>query len=393
MDDYIRAWNAFLGGIAVEKFEDIQSAADEMVFLTSPESPLPYLFESIWEGRKLRISQDKSYNNIPYDPKWVEAVLNDLFTLGQAFQTFAKSGVRGNQILPAMEGGKLNEFLKVFSEASNGVTKNLRAVHRELRSKVSNVFRRVILSCRDALAGETQKEVDRYWERKVYEPFRKELAGRFPLDPAAMREIPLDTFSRFFNPQSGIFWSRQGDLKKLARDFVVEGKALINFSFEFNLAVEKATAIRDALYPGDSETVRVPFKLKLKRGEGVLGFVISLGEETIDFYQKHDHTGTLTWTQENSRGAKLEIQINPGGRKKWELLKGTEGEWGILRIFRKGSLRGRTSKKFTCEWDITITEPRRLGYRVQADLEAEKAANPFKKNLFRDFKCPKKVGP
>ncbi len=385
LERHAREWDAFLKGVELTPFTNLEDAANKLKLLAGDQSPYQDLVKGIWEGQMLKMGDEVK---AAPDLKSFNEARNALYEFQQAVEEFVASTQPGTRVAGALRENKISPFLEAFKKAVRGLDAGVRQADPRLQEGLRRLLYPMIDNARQALAAEAQKEANDTWEQKVHRLYKETCVGRYPFDDQSAAGAPLAGLTQLFNAQSGVFWASYTDLKRL-NELLLEGKPLVAFSREFNAAVKRAEAIRGALFRGPGDRILVPFKVTLKQREGVTHLKFTIGKKEFNHNDRPDNRGDLVW--EGDAGAALSIRV--GEVDRW-FPKEFKDDWGLLRLVASGNPQPVGDRSFTCAWDFMISQ---LGSEKKFNgdilIEAEDRVNPFQKDFFLKFLVPEKVGP
>jgi type VI secretion system IcmF/VasK family protein len=403
VDRFNRHWNDFLKGVRILPFQHLADAADKMKVLAGDPSPLTELFKGVWEAQQLR-TEDTSLP-VPVELKPVVEARNSLYEFQQTVEEFVATTSAGTRVTGSAKEGKLQPLLEAFKKAGRGLDAAVRTAPPAAQERLKATLYQLIDNTRAALASEAQAESDAYWARTVHRVYQESIQGRFPyIDDFYAPGAAFLPVVALFRPKGG-FWSTVDDLKVL-NGLNLEGKPLVAFSREYNMAVRRGEAFREALFHGGGEKVNVPFKVTLKQREGVTHVRFMLGKKEFNHNERPDNRGDFVW--EGEAGAKLSIRV--GGVDRWiDFDRKPKGEgtapaaeikladeWALFRLIAAGNPEPRGEKAVACTYDfaVTVTDVG-IVKTFHADLlfEMDDRISPLQKDFFLKFVVPEKVGP
>ncbi|MBI4565364.1 MAG: type VI secretion system membrane subunit TssM [Planctomycetes bacterium] len=387
-DAYVKRWESFLANVKLKPFDHLADAAQKLRAITAVDSPYKDLFKGIWDGRRLQLSATEVLNQTGDDRKWVDDALKAIEELRRELDAITATTEAGNRVV-SMKPESLQGLQRAFIRATRDIDDASKSADPSLAAAAQAALRAAPDNALRALRAEAQKEADQSWKSTVHAVFMKDFDGRFPFAEGAENGVSLRTFSQMFNPKTGTFWKTYDIVRRL-RETVIDNRPLIEFSRDFETAVQKASAIRDGMYR-DSEQLSVHFWITLKERPGVNDIVFTVGNETFKLYDRPEpHRGELNWIEGQSKGGKISISV---GKDHWIHHDCSSQEWGLWRLLRRGKITPTGAKTLTCLWEFKAVV---LGventYAVDVDFEAEQERHPFQPGFFTEFKCPSKVG-
>jgi type VI secretion system protein ImpL len=232
-------------------------------------------------------------------------------------------------------------------------------------------------------------EQDAIWREKVFKPFTELLAGRFPFDREAKNDATLASFSRIFNPKTGLLSLAVTDIEKL-RPIKVAGRDLLPVNREYERLIERAKEVRAALYPGDSPTIAAPFAITLAQRSGVKNVTITVGDASFGLYDRPDRRGSFTWNEATATGAKLVITTVADQQMPLDFISSS---WGLLRLLREGKPTARPEGGLQFTWAFSgKAVGADVTFNASAVLEAGALEKLVPPDFFGAMVCPDHIG-
>ncbi|HZL73329.1 MAG TPA: type VI secretion system membrane subunit TssM [Planctomycetota bacterium] len=390
---YRYRWEQFVTNIKLRDFQDLKDASDKLKKLTTfnptkdDSSPYQKLFREIWLARGLW-PEDKPTD----DRVWVNDALKALEELTINVDRIYRTRLPGDRFL-SMEAGELRALSIVLDTCKTKFESATKQADRNLADSASRVLGRSLFSTLEACATEAQAESEAYWKKNVYEPYAAKLAGKYPL-AAAPEEIPMRTFSEFFNPKSGSFWKATEKLNRLKDGFKFEGKELVRFSNEYKEGVKRAQVFRDVLYPSaTSEVIEQPLVLQFGLRSAVAEVILLIGSKRLSSRDDPKMRADLIWSEAAPKGVKLEIQhdVRGGEGLRASIDTYSEQDWGLLRLFADSV--PAEAQKYTCTWKFMVTvSGEKVPRLADCTVEVPHKETPFDPKFFAEFKLPERMG-
>jgi type VI secretion system protein ImpL len=204
------------------------------------------------------------------------------------------------------------------------------------------------------------RQLERQWCELVYRPFQEQLAGRYPLQTDSKQPASLQSFQRFFQPGTGSLWAF---VDSQLRGYVTQAGG--HFRFEGAHASDARTLLRDdllqflsrayqlrrAFFPGDSPSVRMPFRIRVRGAPGYSVTSFRAGATNVRYDSSGEVWIPAEWPGDQpSLGATLSVTPYDGVGPR-PLTK--EGEWGLFSLLdeREGArVLERSSRQLTVGW-------------------------------------------
>lgn len=225
-------------------------------------------------------------------------------------------------------------------------------------------------------------QVERLWCELVYRPFQDELGGRYPLRADSAQPASLQSFERFFQPDTGVLATFVGSH---LRPYVVREGG--HYRFGGPLGTQARTLFRDdllhylnraadltrAFFPGESKTVRMPFRIRVRGAPGYSLTSFRVGSTTIRYDSGGESWIPAEWPGEQpSLGAQLAVTAYQGGGPRPLT---AEGEWGPFMILdeRLGArVLERSARQITVGW-----KPKGDLHWIKVDFASDDPRSPL----------------
>ena len=434
-DEYGAHWDRFLRSVRLNNFGDLRSASRAMIDLGSAyDSPILYLLAQVthqtqFDGgltedlseragdiaqRRLdyaarrRLGEDAGIDRAE-EVEQVHPVNRRFMRLHELNADKAQSGGASPALAQALQilaqvGNTVDglagdppaaaEYAEVVLSQNGG---DLGSQVRSIQSSLATMdpetrtalFVAPIYSAFDAILGAAQTYLNDRWRSEVYDAYQTHLAGRYPIDPGASPDIPLDDFQQFFEPQTGTYMTffKEVLAPYLSRDMTSartwEGRG-IRIGPRLLASYADAERIGSGLFSGG--VARLDFELQpeqpLRNGDAP---PVSQVEIMIHGQGGAYNMGSFRpWTQivwPGRPGASLRISTQRG-----PAAIEFPGDWGWFRLLQEATVQGRSSTEYHVLW------PFANGVTVQYNLRTRSSTNPFN-NLrsFFDFACPESL--
>lgn len=386
--DLSRHWLRFMTGMRPARANDLREASANLRTLTGPQSPYRELVKGVFQGLTVRYSAtDLATAPNESDMKWLEDALTALGTFSEAVDKFATSTDSGRR---STDVGRLIALQTAYENSWAQIGTCFKAVESaERRAALMQTFENATFEIHRALSAEVTAEQDATWHERVSKPFAELLAGRFPFDRTAKKDVSLASFSRLFNPKTGLITVAVAEIEKL-RPLKIAGRDLLPVNREYERLVERAREVRAALYPNDVTAIAAPFTITLAQGSGVKNVTLTNGEETFGLYDRPDRRGSFTWNETTAVGAKLTIVSVSDQQMPLDY---TSFPWGLFRLLREGNPTARPEGGLKFTWQFSL---KALGadaiLKASAVLEAGALERLIPPDFFGAMVCPDHIG-
>jgi type VI secretion system protein ImpL len=394
---YELEWKRFLTGLSVEPPHGSARIEAVVAELARPDGPLNKLLAGVGKHVKL---DDPARRPEPKPPGaaggGADAVppplpapeSPDLRKLAAAFAGFSAFA---GQLEPYQ--AQLREVLTAFTLSQQDPTQQaqlaakvsaarsaIEIIVSSLPAEWSEVWERVLrpplFGFGDVVAGNVRRDKEQLWCNALVRPFMDQVGGKFPLDPAGRGEASMAKLQGFLAPSGGALWqfyaqhlenqvvTRQGD-----RFMLEPGVEGVSYNRRLPDFLERAWKLQGVLFGDGGGAIKTSFDVRVVGASDLRQTQFSVGGKTVVY-----SNGPLIWQRmewpgaEPQAGATLTIVRNDG-RPNPPLRMA--GEWGLFRLFTKGSIIDRDSRgrSFSVVWQPAN------GERVRVDFRATGASN------------------
>ncbi|HEX3133213.1 MAG TPA: ImcF-related family protein [Planctomycetota bacterium] len=386
--DLSRHWLRFMTGVRPVKANDLREASANLRTLTGPQSPYRDLIKAVFQGLTVRYTAT-DLTSIPGDAdfKWLEDALTALGTFSEAVDKFATATDSGRR---STDVARLIVLQTAYENAWSQIGTTFKAVESaERRAALMLTFENATFEVHRTLSAEVVAEQDAAWRERVAKPFNEFLTGRFPFDRTAKNDATLASFSRLFNPKTGLLMAAVAEVERL-RPIKIAGRDLLPVNREYERLIERAREVRAALYPTDSPTVTAPFTVTLAQRSGVKNVTITVGDSSFGLYDRPDRRGSFTWNEATATGAKLVITTVADQQMPLDF---TSSAWGLLRLLRKGNPTARPEGGLQFTWAFSgKAVGADVTFNASAVLEAGALEKLVPPDFFGAMICPDHIG-
>jgi type VI secretion system protein ImpL len=246
-----------------------------------------------------------------------------------------------------------------------------------------------------ALMRDLGTQIDAKWKVQIAEPFRREVEPMFPFNPNG-QDLPLAILSKYFRPNDGVLWTfgekemrafqpQTGYLPGPAGLFTVR----LAFSRDYLEFMERARAIREALYSGSGAEPSVVFDITPIGTEDVTESILEIdGQPPLRYRNELPTPTTFTWPgKPGPPQARLSIAVTRSAERPG--IPMITGEWAFFRLLQRAKIDAQSTTSFQLTWTPPSSDPRKLSVRYR--LQARGASSPFAAGFFRGIRCPERV--
>ncbi|MFK7913442.1 MAG: type VI secretion system membrane subunit TssM [Pseudomonadales bacterium] len=427
MGEFADQYDALLSDLTLAPFGNPSQATRMLSVLSAEESPFLMLIDAL--NAETDLSANSATDAIASAAAGTEAALqkagqvqSQLSRLGAGRAARMLSGMtrvqqrfRGlRRLSPDSEGAtsgsleRIHRLIKelyavmslVASEQSRGgvplhVQDQTKAIVRQLDMEAANqegFVGDMLGSMASQTTGITSGGVSTYinneWNGQPGQFCQDAIAGRYPINKSATREIQLEDFARFFGPK-GIMNTFFETYLKASVDTtrrpwrLKEGTPPGTVSDPQSLRqFERASAITSAFFrSGDRPSVRFEL-LPYEMDQQLTQFELNLNGQTLGYSFGPKSAELFAWPGEGPPEVRVRMEP-PGASGRSVIVEG--GPWGWFRILDRARLTPSSRpERFLFALDLD-------GRTMVLELQATSAYNPFNLAELGQFRCPRRI--
>jgi type VI secretion system protein ImpL len=221
-----------------------------------------------------------------------------------------------------------------------------------------------------ALAGEKGSQ----WCTSVVLAFDRTLRDRYPFARQG-QDLAIADLVEFYRPGSGILWAfhdaaMKRDVLQVGGQFQLAPGSGVGSSYNGELVrfLNRSSHLTSVLFPPRAEKPRVDFEVRVRPSPGIAQVLLTIDGQLIDFHNGPEKWVPITWPGPNGKpGANMRVK----GERIDEVLT-QDGEWGLFRLFEKGTVTGNPGERFfTVSWRLHTQND------VTLDVRPARAESPF----------------
>ncbi|HHF3264279.1 type VI secretion system membrane subunit TssM [Vibrio alginolyticus] len=416
--DYVNEWKTLIEDIQLKQAPSLELATEQARVLSGVERPIESLLRAIQkevalskvslsENQKAasevagKVAKVKFSNtadrldmylpeengfNVALPGKEVESHFSEILRLGeQDFDDIQQAMVNLRSYLSDLSSSGNNQKIAYKSILDGTVTQDVAASFARAKELLPRPFNQWLgeLSQESVKFAESgsKDHLNQLWVTQVVRPYLRTIAGRYPFEPNASREVRLKDFKRFF----GYGGTLDAFFQEYLEPFVDTSKSRWRLEKEIGVRPEtlmvfqRAQRIRQSFFESDN-SLRVEFGMKpVYLDQHITRFVLELGGQDLVYKHGPARAKSLSWPagQDQTR-----IVFTPPESKR-EIAHTYEGEWGIFKLLDQ-SLKARPESR---KDNIVMIDLK--GNKVQLELIPSSAINPFWSNEMERFRCPR----
>ncbi|MCA2438092.1 MULTISPECIES: type VI secretion system membrane subunit TssM [Vibrio] len=416
--DYVNEWKTLIEDIQLKQAPSLELATEQARVLSGVERPIESLLRAIQKEvalSKVSLSENQKAAsevagnvakvkfsntadrldmylpeengfNVALPGKEVESHFSEILRLGeQDFDDIQQAMVNLRSYLSDLSSSGNNQKIAYKSILDGTVTQDVAASFARAKELLPRPFNQWLgeLSQESVKFAESgsKDHLNQLWVTQVVRPYQRTIAGRYPFEPNASREVRLKDFKRFF----GYGGTLDAFFQEYLEPFVDTSKSRWRLEKEIGVRPEtlmvfqRAQRIRQSFFESDN-SLRVEFGMKpVYLDQHITRFVLELGGQDLVYKHGPARAKSLSWPagQDQTR-----IVFTPPESKR-EIAHTYEGEWGIFKLLDQ-SLKARPESR---KDNIVMIDLK--GNKVQLELIPSSAINPFWSNEMERFRCPR----
>ena len=426
LSDYKQHWKKVYKSLNVNTFKNLKQANDVLASFTDPVySPLLTILQTGatntqlsnqifanmaddhnkgisgkltgFAAEKTKVDKEfRSINVLMRESKNKQAPISGIITKVQQLYEFV------NEISIAPDPSKMSfEIAKARyqSGAGNPITslyayaKNTpQPVKRWLISLSSETWKVVLQSA--------HRYVNSEWRTQIYEPYKRGLAGRYPIKRSSNDELALFDFTEFFKPEGTIDKFYIAYLKPFINTRGGKWSSRVIDKYSLGLSrktldqVQRAQSIKNIFFRSNPAIPSLSFQLKpyqMKKSDA--RFTLEVGSNSIAYSHGPKFWKTVKWQgdDENNR-----VRIIFEDLDEREHSKNYDGPWAWFRL-QDHSILQKTKKSnvylvtYNIDKNVERVGTQKLAHAVTYQIKAKSVNNPFSKKLLGAFRCPERI--
>ncbi len=414
LTEYRDTWKDFVADVRMLPPANIAQTIERTRFLSAYDSPLPLLLRGIsrettllgGRGAVEKMSQQaqgaletvkgkvlgavgaKATQGAPGDR--IESIVDDEFAALRRLVTAPEGGkapidavvarLGELQVLltaseTALKGGAAPAPSPLPNQIKSEAATAPEPVRSILDSLASAGGRLAQYQLRESLAREVRAQVGEFCQQAV--------AGRYPLERSASREVTPADFAALFGP-GGKFDQMQQKLSTYIDTSTrpswtfrpVEGAPLgadVGTLPQF----QRAAAIREAFFPGGTgPSAKLMFK-PLEMDTAFKDFTLDVDGQIVRYDHGPQIPRAVNWPGPGGAGV-VRVMVQPQGSTGLVF----DGPWALFRLFERVSITpGGTPEKFRASFDSD-------GRKAHFEVTTASVQNPFRLAALHSFSCP-----
>ncbi len=423
--EYADAWSDVLGRVRLQQTDSLRQDADQLMSLTSAQSPLIRLLQQLRENTHLlpgHVLLDKVSLHSGELAGMAKATLTD----GQSVFDDAPRRALQQRFEPLHQlldeqhnpGAELAQALRLLGElhlqltalnrdsapeqaaflrarqrmeGQQDVLGNLRDAAARLPLPLAGWFEGVADDSWRHLLEQAYVHVNQRYQGDVYSLYAKALRRRYPFNAHASSDVALHDFQEFFKPQGVMARFYEGYLRPFIsadgsryRLRGLDGQSLpVSRSLLDQLT--KTQVIRRGFFREDSGELSVRFTLApYSLDQSVSRAVLRFGDQQLEYRHGPITPMAFHWPTEAENG-RSSLVLDRGTEQRPLGIEKNAGAWSLFRFFdllQKEPASGANMQIFKADL---------AGLRANYLLTSQRTPGPFDMDTWRTFRLPEQL--
>ena len=252
---------------------------------------------------------------------------------------------------------ELEALAKQLKLATQVVKGQISEQQEPWRSRFDRLLRPPFDAVRGIVDGDRKAGLAGSWCSAVYQPFREQVAGKYPFDPRGY-DLPLAELSAWFGPEQGPVWSfystsLAGRIARNGSRFeLVDAGAASTVAYASRVPgfLTHYADVGTVLFPPGSREPRFEFEVQIDGTPGVSEILLVVDGQRLSYRNGPQQWTALVWPgPDGDPGASIRAK---GVGKQGEVVRA--GEWGLWRLLGEASIRGGAGQQvYTVAWDLS----------------------------------------
>ncbi|WP_028388095.1 type IVB secretion system protein IcmF [Legionella fairfieldensis] len=228
--------------------------------------------------------------------------------------------------------------------------------------------------------NESKTYLNREWQQTVYNEYRTNIIGRYPLDPAQTLEVNLPDFDRFFAPHGTLNHFVNNYIKPFLDTSMPQWQPkelngyVMPVSNDIINELIRANVISNMFFPDETETSKIEFSLqKINLDPVVSNLQLIIGNNKLTDSQSSESYTQFNWPQSN---AKLILYSIEGNHYELE----ETGPWAFFKMLQKVNVLVDSNDSSSLEILFEIN-----GNSGRYVLKTQNQINPFSPGILTGF--------
>jgi type VI secretion system protein ImpL len=389
--DFIQQWRTVLQTSSVRSYSNFHDGDQKLGRLTSPSSPLLELFWFVSHNTHVQQqlitdSFQPVQSVVPDGPPDQYILPSNQAYVGALTKLKSQISLLASSPTGAGDTNLVTQALSAAGDANASVSQLAQKFRVDPQFHIETITQALLTQPLDhaqALIKMGPKEAANGGGRTLCGDFAR-IGDKFPFNPSATQEVPVDQLNAILAPGSGELWKFYSStlaqyLPKQGSRYVALPSANLKITPQFESFFNRAAALSDALYPNGSPTPRVNYSVKQGSTNIEGALTLKLGGDTLS---GAGQLKNFVWT-----GAADDVQVSANN-----IPIGTwpPGPWAAFHFINDGHPAGKGSGTYDLQFvykgsngQDVIVNGQRQSYSYQLQFIG---SNPWAE--FAGLSCP-----
>ncbi len=301
--------------------------------------------------------------------------------IGQIYQRLNQAGNAANQ----------GQALLSMASASGGggeasAAQQIADAAKTAPKPVADMLQTVTASSSQVASSGAAAELAEAWKSKVL-PLCQQAFDRFPFVAASTADVPADDFSRLLGPGGLIdaFFDQYlkpfVDTDQTPWRWQAGGSATLGLSDDTLVQFERASEIRDALFPDASHTPSARFDLKpTDLDAGLAEVSVEIAGSRLTYAHGPQEPMPMQWPGPGGTTG-VRVILTPADGSAAKIIE-ENGPWALLRLIGAATV---TPSGQPDKLAVSFASP---AGKASFEVDANSVRNPFTLTALSSFRCP-----
>jgi len=426
LEDFLKKWRVLLGDLRIVPVSSLEEAVQVLSTLSSDQSPLRLLLESVSKETDLDDQVEKADSKITKVKDKLSSAKSKLGKiLGKGrgiipqprlkFSTAYISGqfsdlhglVNSKDGQPPLLDGLLKQLdeLRIYLsplvntsgeemvlEQRKEIEKKLLKIKSDVQRQpypVDALLKEAVNSVNDIVGGGVCQHLNALWKNEMLEFCNTAINKRYPFLQHSQTETTQEDFAQFFAPTGmantffKTYLASSVDKSTANWHWISNENAPECASIQTLKQFKYAKIIGDTFFRFGAQTPSVGFSLKpISMSEQITQLTLIVDGQKLNYSHGPPQVIPMKWPGPDNSG-QVHLQLSPplSGVNSGISL---EGPWALFRLFDKANIRKVGNERFIVTFNID-------GRNATFELRANSAFNPFSLPALRNFRCPQSL--
>lgn len=422
LEDFLKHWRGLLNDLSIVPVFSLEEAVMVLSTLSSDQSPLRLLLESVSKETDLDDQIEKSTSKVSRAKDTLTSAKSKLGKIlglksnvlpiprsrfSSAYISNQFSDLHGlvnaKDGQPPLVDGLLQQLdeLRVYlsplvnTSGEEMVLSQRKEIEKKLLKIKSDIQRQpfpvdtllnaAVDSVNDIVGGGVCQHLNALWKNEILGFCNAAINNRYPFRKKSQAETTQEDFAQFFSPTGMVntffktYLSASVDKSSASWRWIGNENAAECASVQTLKQLKNAKIISDTFFRFGSQSPSVGFSLKpVAMNERITQFTLIVDGQRLSYSHGPPQVTPMKWPGPDNTG-QVHLQLSPshGGSNSGVSL---EGPWALFRLFDMTKMKKVDNERFIVTFNID-------GRNATFELRANSAFNPFSLKALRNFRC------